>query len=112
MEPENLCSSLLHNWLIGVCFSKSPYIFKFTGGESLHAWEFVFQVFGKLVNDFGSPALLLLTDKDILPNLPAEQDQFAIDCQGNTNLSGADTLFKGLEKIVILAQLGQINMDR
>ncbi len=98
MEPGNLCSNLLHKFFRDVRFSKSPHIFEVSGRKSFHGRELFAQILAKLVDYFGSPALLLLPVQDATPNLPVQQYKLPIYGQSGSDLGLPDPLFQITEE--------------
>ena len=93
--------ALLHKCFIGICFRKGTHILKVTRRKAPHFRERDAQVAAEALNHFCSPFLFLLTEKNISPDLPVEQDKLAVDREGRFDLSRADAPFKITQEVVI-----------
>ncbi|HEY1215514.1 MAG TPA: hypothetical protein VGE93_17930 [Bryobacteraceae bacterium] len=78
MEPRQLCSRLLHKFRIRPGLGKGAHVFQVARRETSHIRECGLQVARQLVHDGGSPSLLLLPLKDVVPDLPVQLDQLPV----------------------------------
>jgi hypothetical protein len=60
------------------------------------------EVFGKLLDDFRTPALLSLLHKDALADLPVEQDEFGVHGTAGPQLSMLNLRFEFLQPALVL----------
>ena len=56
------------------------------------------KVGSELINNLGSPALLLLPLQDVAADLPIQQHQFAVDRKGGAELGLPDAFFQAAEE--------------
>jgi len=81
VAPGQLCNKLLHNRLLGPRLGERAHIFKVAQPEALDAREPGLEIMGQPVDDFGAPALGVLTGEDIATDRPVEQDELAVDSE-------------------------------
>ena len=87
VKPGQLCSNLLHKFLLRPNLRKPPHVLQIAGRESLHLGECAFEIGRQTVDNLSPPAFALLPVEDVAPDLPVKQDQFSIDREGCTDLS-------------------------
>jgi hypothetical protein len=73
---------------------KTAHVQQVAARKALHVGERRRQVFGKLVNNFGTPALCLLPLQNVAADVPVQQNQFAVDGQRGALLGGLDALLE------------------
>ena len=79
VEPRQLCSNLLHKFLLGPDLGEAPHILEVAGREAFHVGKRALQVRRQAIDDLGAPAFPLLPIEDVAADLPIKQDQFAVD---------------------------------
>jgi len=79
VEPRQLCSNLLHKLLLGPDLGETPHILEVAGREAFHSGKLALQVCRQAIDDFSSPAFLLLPIKDVTADLPIKEDKFVIN---------------------------------
>ena len=84
VEPRQLCSNLLHKLLLGPDLGETPHILEVAGREAFHVGKLALQVCCQAIDDFSSPAFLLLPIKDVTADLPIKEDQFAVNRNRST----------------------------
>ena len=84
VEPRQLCSNLLHKLLLGPDLGETPHILEVAGREAFHIGKLALQVRCQAIDDFSSPAFLLLPIKDFTADLPIKEDQFAVNRNRST----------------------------
>ena len=73
-----MCSNLLHEVKIAPDLCKLTHVLQVPDRESLHIRKFMHQIRGQTVDDFRTPTLPLLPGQDVAPDLPVDEDQFAV----------------------------------
>ena len=101
MKPGQLCSNLLHNWLIGPCLRERPHVLEIAGREAPHLREGMMQIGSQPIHHPGAPAMLLLARQDVSPYLPVEQHELAVDCQRRAYLGHSDPFLQVVQEIVV-----------
>lgn len=84
MAPGQLCTDLLHDFLVGKGLSERTHVFEVSRRKARHRRS----VARRLITR--APALLRLARKNLAADIPVEKDQLSIN--GNGCLTG----FKGL----------------
>ena len=98
MTPGQLCSKLLHNWLVGPGRGKRPHVLEASCAETLDAGKLSLQVMCQPLDNLGAPALGILASEDLPAYPPVEEDQFPAHGKGGANLGGADAGFQLLKE--------------
>ena len=98
MAPRQLCSKLLHNWLVGPGRGKRPHVLETSRAETLDAGKLNLQVMCQPLHNLGAPALGILASEDLPAYRPVEEDQFPAHGKGGAHLGGVDAGFQLLEK--------------
>jgi len=94
VAPRQLCNRVLHNCRVGPGFGEGAHVFEIAGRKALDGGEGEAEVGGELVDDPGAPALLPLAEEDFAPEVPVEQDEFAVHREGGAELRRLDAGFE------------------
>ena len=86
MEPRQLCSNLLHKFLVGPDLGETPHILEVAGREAFHVGKLVLQVRRQAIDHLSAPAFPRLPIEDVAADLPIEQDQFSVNGERGAQL--------------------------
>ena len=86
MAPRQLCNDLLHKLGVWPRFGKGPHVLQISNREPLHIREFMMQIRSKKINDFGTPAFILLAVQNVSTNAPIENDHLGINGESRASL--------------------------
>jgi hypothetical protein len=76
--------------------------------EAGHLWEVTTEVRCQSIDDLGAPSLTLLAVEDLVPDLPVELDQLAVDREHRTSTRSLDPrLDLGKERRIVGRQPSQ-----
>src|SRR5262249_20856219 len=93
MEPRQLSSSLLDNCFVGPSRRESPHIQQVSAREALHVWKGRPKILRQPVYHLASPALIVLSNEDLPPDVPVEENQFLVNRERRANLGLLDAIF-------------------
>ncbi len=79
VEPRQLCSNLLHKFIVGPDLGEAAHVLEVTRGEALHIGKLALQICRQAINDLCAPAFPLLPIEDVAADLPIQQDELAVD---------------------------------
>jgi len=94
LAPRQLSNGLLDNF-IAASFQRpslreAPHVMEIRPREARDGRELPTKVGGQSVNNPATPALTLLTIEDLVPDLPVEPDQLAVDRERRTSPGSRD----------------------
>src|ERR1022692_2119328 len=116
MTPRQLSNGLLDNCvgiLSGPGVGEAAHVVEVGTREAGHLWEVATEIRGQSVDDLGAPALAPLAVENLVPNLPVELDQLAVDGEYGTSACGCDPrLDLGEELWIVGRQLRRPLLDR
>ena len=61
------------------CLGERPHVLEVRRREPCHVRELPAEIGGETVDDLGAPSLSVLALEDLVPDLPVELDQLAVD---------------------------------
>lgn len=98
VAPGQLCSKLLHNWLLRPGLGKRSHIFEAPGAEAFDTGKLRLQVLRQPVDDLRSPPFRPLPAEDVAANRPLKKEQLPVYREGSAQLRAVDPVFQLFEQ--------------
>jgi len=101
VEPCQLCSNLLHKFVLGPDLGEAAHILEVANRETLHIGKVTLQVRSQAIDDSGAPAFSLLAIQDVAADLPIKENQLAVDRNGSAQLRRLDAALQVCEEFCV-----------
>ena len=97
MLSRTLSTKLVDKLLSGISLGKSSHIEEICPRKPLDIGELLFEIPSKALNDPRTQLFAFLPGKDVVANLPLEENQLLIDGEGCLDLGRADARLEPIE---------------
>jgi hypothetical protein len=95
VPPGQLCSKLLHNWLLRSGLGKrSPIYFRLPGADAFDTGKLRLQVLRQPVDDLRTPPFRLLPAEVVAANRPVKKEQIPVYREGSAQPRAVDPVLQ------------------